>query len=358
MWKLDRENGEQILLGGWFLGGGGGGLPAGGREVLEQVLQTGPVCFLDPADLADDALIVTASLVGSPASRESCVAERHYREVYARFLREQSAPIAAFTTNEAGAHSVTNGWAISALTGIPMVDAACNGRAHPTGVMGAMGLHALPGYRAVQTAAGGAGEREIALSVSGTVETTSAAVRQAAVQAGGYVTVLRNPVDGAYFRKNAAPGAVSQARMVGELWQKNSASADSLLAALEAALCCRLLGRGTIGAVDLRISGGFDVGAFTVETGKNSLKVTFMNEYMTAEQGGMRLATFPELIAVIDADTRLPVCSAQLQPGRDVVVVAVPMEKLSLGRAMFLPELFVPCEQALGKPVCSYIFKD
>ncbi len=357
MWKLTRENGEQILLGGWFLGGGGGGLPQGGREVLEQVLRTGEVWFADPADLADDALIVTASLVGSPASEDSCVAERHYREVYARFLREQSAPIAAFTTNEAGAHSITNGWAISAITGIPMVDAACNGRAHPTGVMGAMGLNTLPGYRALQTAAGGAGEREIAISVTGTVESTSTAVRQAAVQAGGYVTVLRNPTHAVYFRQNAAMGAVSQARRVGEVWQKAMTDLPTLVAALSDLLDCRLLGCGTIESVDLRISGGFDVGAFTVKTGHDPLEVTFMNEYMTAEQGDRRLSTFPELIAVIDTGTLLPVCSAQLKAGMEVAVVTVPSEKLSLGRGMFLPELFAPSEQALGKPICPYIFK-
>ncbi len=357
MWKLTREIGEQILLGGWFLGGGGGGLPDGGREVLEQVLQTGEVCFLDPADLADDALIVTASLVGSPASETSCVAEHHYKEVYDRFLREQSRPIAAFTTNEAGAHSITNGWAISALTGIPMVDAACNGRAHPTGVMGAMGLHARNGYRALQTAAGGAGASDLAISVTGTVETTSAAVRNAAVQAGGYVTVLRNPVDAVYYRQNAALGCVSQARKVGEVWQNHMGDLSDLLSALKALLDCRLLGLGTVQTVDLRISGGFDVGSFVLKTEDDLLEVTFMNEYMTVEQGGKRLSTFPELIAVIDAETCLPLCSAQLKAGSKAAVVAVPLERLSLSSTMYMPELFEPCEKALGKPVCAYLFK-
>ncbi len=356
MWKLTRENGEQILLGGWFLGGGGGGLPAGGREVLEQVLQTGEVYFLDPADLADDALIVTASLVGSPASKDSCVADRHYREVYARFCRESATPIAAFTTNEAGAHSITNGWAISALTGIPMIDAACNGRAHPTGVMGAMGLHARPGYRALQTAAGGAGDREIAISVTGTVDNTSAAVRQAAVQAGGYVTVLRNPVDAVYYRQNAALGCISQARMVGQAWQAHQDDLAGLLSALRGLLDLRELGRGRIDRVDLRISGGFDVGAFAL-AGDDPLEVTFMNEYMTAEQGGVRLSTFPELIAVIDTKTCLPVCSAQLAPGMEVAVVTVPREKLSLSSTMSMPELFQTCEQALGRPLFARLFK-
>ncbi len=354
MKELTRVMGEQILLGGWFLGGGGGGLPEGGREVLEQVLQLGPVRFLDPALPEERDLIVTASLVGSPASDTSCIALHHYQEVHQRFLREQDAPIKAFVTNEAGGHSVTNGWVISAVTGIPMLDAACNGRAHPTGAMGAIGLHALPGYRSLQTAAGGAGDRELAISVMGTVESASNAVRNAAVQAGGYVTVLRNPVTAGYFRKNAALGCVTQCRRLGELWQDNCGDIRRLLGALEGSLDCRLLDMGRVQTVDLRISGGFDVGACLVETAGAPLEVTFMNEYLTVLREGRRLSTFPDLIALIDCGTCLPICSAQLKAGADVAVVSVPAHRLLLGRGMDMPELYAPCEQALGCDLWSY----
>ncbi|MBP3588878.1 MAG: DUF917 family protein [Clostridia bacterium] len=349
MFELTRENGQQMLLGGWFLGGGGGGLPEGGQEILELVLKTGTVRFVSLEELAGEDLLVTASLVGSPASPDSCVAEHHYRQVYQDFLAADDRPIAAFVTNENGGHSITNGWMLAALTGRPMVDAACNGRAHPTGVMGAMGLHALPGYRALQTAAGGKGAREIALTVSGTVEQTSAVVRNAATLAGGYVTVLRNPATVDYFRENSAVGCISQAREVGQIWQENMETADKLLAALKDLLDCRELGRGTVRDITLRIEGGFDVGLVQLDTPDGLLTVDFMNEYMTVQQNERRLATFPDLIALIDTDTRLPVCSAQLKAGQKVSVVCVPREKLKLGRGMFLPELFEPCEKAMGK---------
>ena len=349
MFELTRENGEQMLLGGWFLGGGGGGLPQGGREILDLVLKTGPVRFVSLDDLADDDLLVTASLVGSPASPDSCVQDKHYQEVYDRFLQACDQPVAAFVTNENGGHSITNGWMVAAMTGKPMVDAACNGRAHPTGVMGAMGLHALPGYKSIQTAAGGKDACEIALSVEGTVEQTSAAVRNAATLAGGYVTVLRNPASVRYFRENAAVGCISQAMQVGKLWQEHMASADGLLKALEDALDCRVLGCGTVAKVDLKISGGFDVGLVTVDTAEGALLVDFMNEYMTAERDGCRLGTFPDLVTFIDLDERVPVCSAQIHEGQNVAVVCVPKERHCLGRGMFLRELFVPCETAVGK---------
>lgn len=356
MMKLTEKTGKEILLGSWFLGGGGGGLPEGGRTVLEQVLRTGEVWFLDLADLAGDDVIVTASLVGSPASTTSCVKDSHYRQVYDWFRSAYQQPIRAVVTNEPGGHSITNGWMLSALTGLPMLDAACNGRAHPTGVMGAMGLNALPDYRSLQTAAGGDGQREVGLTVTGTVDSTSHMVRQAAVQAGGYVTVLRNPVTAAYFRENGSVGLVSQTRMIGQHWQSSMDDMSKLLQTLKDLLDCALLGEGRIKAVELTVSGGFDVGTFTLETAENPLEVSFMNEYMTAQREGVRLATFPDLIAVINKQTRLPVCSAHLKTGMDVAVVKVPRAKLILGRGMKLPDLLIPCENAIGKPMRQYIF--
>ena len=356
MLMLTEKTGKEILLGGWFLGGGGGGLPEGGQEVLEQVLSVGEVAFLSLEDLAPDDMVVTASLVGSPASKTAFVGNNHYEDVYEQFCRNASQKIAAFAANEAGGHSITNGWMISAITGVPMVDATCNGRAHPTGVMGAMGLHSIPGYTTLQTAAGGKDEREVLLTVSGSVETTSQMVRQAAVQAGGYVTVLRNAASAEYFRQNGAVGCITQARMIGRHWEACIGSMPKLKQMLKDLLDCRVLGEGRIEKLELSISGGFDVGAFQVETEGEPLRVDFMNEYLTAEQGNERLATFPELIAVIDTKTQLPVCSAQLKKGMDVAVVAVPMKNLLLGKGMYLPELFIPLEEAIQKPMRPYLF--
>jgi hypothetical protein len=93
--------------------------------------------------------------------------------------------IAGLISNECGGTATTNAWLQAASLGLPVVDAPCNGRADPTGMMGSMGLHAQAGYVSQQAAAGrdaGAG-RYVEMSVSGSLETTSGLVRQAAVRA-------------------------------------------------------------------------------------------------------------------------------------------------------------------------------
>ena len=185
---------------------------------------------------------------------------------------------------------------------------------------------------------------------------TSQMVRQAAVQAGGYVTVLQDAATAEYFKHNGAVDCVTQALQIGRHWEACIGDMPKLLQMLKDLLDCRVLGEGRIEKLELNIGGGFDVGSFQIETEGELLQIDFMNEYLTADKGNVRLATFPELIAVIDAKTQLPVCSAQLKKGMDVVVVAVPMNSLLLGKGMYIPELFEPLEEVIQKPMRSYLF--
>lgn len=357
MFELTKKFGIDALLGGWFLGGGGGGLPGGGEKTLTEALDIGSVHFVSVEELGENDEIATVSLVGSPVSKDSCIERRHYEQVYRKFRDAYAGELAALTTNEAGAQSISNGWITAAITGLPMLDGACNGRAHPTGLMGSMGLDQIPDYRALQACAGGDGIRETSLTAIGTVQNTSALVRHAATMAGGFVTVLRNPVTAAYYKENAALGTVTQAAEIGRLWRENDRDGDTLLRALAHVLDCRVLAQGSVAHLELRVAGGFDVGRFSVRAGNDVLETEFMNEYLLAELRGVRLATFPELIAVIDLASRRPVCSAQLAEGMDVAVVAVPAKRLTLGRGMHIPQLYEVCEHALGKPLCAYAFK-
>lgn len=291
--KLTKTIGKEILLGSWFLGGGGGGLPEGGEAVLEQVLQTGEVVFRDVAELADDEVIVTASLVGSPASTTSCIKDVHYRQVYDWFCLNNQKPLSAVVTNEPGGHSVTNGWMLSAITGLPCWTPPATAVPTPQASWAPWASMPFPITGACRRAAGGDGPREIGITATGTVDGTSQMVRMAAVQAGGYVTVLRNPVTAAYFRENASVGVVSQARMIGQHWQQSMGDLPTLLQTLKALLNCTLLGEGRIRAIDLQMSGGFDVGTFTLETAGAPLEAHRYERIHDGPAGGRPTGDLP-----------------------------------------------------------------
>ena len=207
---LDHQAGRWAMLGGCILGGGGGGAAALGEMLLEK-LSTLPPLYLTPLDEIDpDATILSVSLVGAPAAKEQFLrAEDMVRTVELFRLNNPDVKLGAIMTNENGYCATVNGWVQAAALGLPLVDAQCNGRAHPTGVMGSMNLHRDPGYITTMTCAGGNPEtgRYVEGVFRGTINRTAALVRAASVEAGGVVGVARNPVTAAYVRKTA-PWAV------------------------------------------------------------------------------------------------------------------------------------------------------
>ncbi|MEW6723346.1 MAG: DUF917 family protein [Bacillota bacterium] len=91
--------------------------------------------------------------------------------------------IGGLITNENGGSATVNGWIQAATLGLPVVDAPCNGRAHPTGLMGSMGLHRSPGYLSLQAAVGGDPNqgRYLEITAAGSLAGASATVRQASI---------------------------------------------------------------------------------------------------------------------------------------------------------------------------------
>lgn len=355
--KISRDNGIYALYGGLFLGGGGGGSLQEGINALEEALKYGEfISFAPLSDFEEDDVVITASMVGAPSSREKYVNAEHWRKVLKLFEASCDKKIKGIITNENGGTSTTNGWILSALTKIPMIDVPCNGRAHPTGTMGSMGLTEIEGYVTVQAVAGGRGSRNIELAAEGSIASTSRLVRQAAVEAGGLVCVLRNPVQKSYVQQHGAVGAIRQAVEIGEIIVENMGSMETIMSKLSSLINAEVLCRCTVSRCTLASTGGFDVGSLLIEESGTTYETTFWNEYMTVEAGNSRLATFPDLIATLDARTGVPVTSAEIGEGMDVVLVKVPKSKIKLGGGMFQRSLFAEAEKVTGKELIKYSF--
>ena len=236
--------------------------------------------------------------------------------------------------------------------GLPVVDALCNGRAHPTGTMGSMGLHRDPSYVSRQSAAGGNPEKGLYLELhtSGRLDAVSPIIRAAADRAGGLVAVARNPVKASYVKKYGAPGALKQAITLG---QRMTAAAPKGGEAVAKAAVDFLGGtivlESEVSSIELETKGGFDSGRILF----GDFETTFWNEYMTLEKGTSRLATFPDLIMTLYSNTGMPVTTAELRKGDRVFLIQVPAEKLILGEGMRCEELLRTIEPIVNKSICN-----
>ena len=332
--KITKELTLNVIYGGLLLGGGGGGTLSGGFNVLEMLSSVGDPEIIEIDDLEDGDIIITASLVGSPASKTSYVDLNHYKKVYELIQNNTKSEIKGIITNESGAQSSTNGFILSALTNIPLINSPCNGRAHPTGIMGSLGLHKKFGYLSIQAGAGGKGVQNIEVYVKSGVENASKTIRNASIEAGGFVTVLRNPVEVSYVKEHAAVGAFTKSLGLGKVINDNKGHIGRMLKKLEP-YGLSVIGEGVVVSKTLRIKNGFDLGNLIVGEGSRRYEIVFWNEYMTLEdENGVRLATFPDLIAIIDKRSALPVTSAEIKEGQDVYIVKMCKEGLDLSSTM------------------------
>lgn len=347
---------KHVAVGGAVLGGGGGGSLEEGIEFGKLAVEYGrpeiaPVSALDSTDV-----VLTVSGVGAPAATESHVDPSDYVravELAVDRLASEGTTVGALMTNEMGGFAAVNGLLQSAVTGIPLVDAACNGRAHPTGPMGSIGLP--QDETVIQVGVGGEHdtERRHEIVVESHLESAASTIRSAAESAGGLVAVARNPVSAQYAKDNAAVAIYEQAEAVGRAVRtadNSSTAADGVAEVLDGEVAVT----GTIESWDLETTGGFDVGTVVVD----GHDLTFWNEYMTLDRDGERLATFPDLITTIDADTGDPVSTAELSEGQSVAVIVAPASSLRLGAGMRQPELFEPVEEAVGEPVVEFAFEE
>ncbi len=344
---------EAAVWGGAFLGGGGGGWPADGLTAGRQALEIGFPRLVPLEDLPAEALVVTVSMVGAPAAKERFLLPIDFATAVTVLNDRLDGRIGAMISSENGGMASLNGWFQSAVTGIPVADAACDGRAHPTGVMGSMGLDRDDRYRTIQCAVGGnpATGRRLQVVAEGALGACDRMIREASVEAGGLVAVARNPVSPEFVAENGAPRAITQAIALGEIILDGRASGgEAVVAALAAELGGRVLARGPARSFRLDTRGGYDVGQVRV----GNVELTFWNEYMTAERSGDRLATFPDLIATLDAATGDPVVTADLEDGHELLVLAVPKARLLLGAGIRHPESLVPAEAAVGRSLAEY----
>ena len=351
---ITKETGEAAILGGAVLGGGGGGSMEKGRLNLRGALEAGEVVLIDIDDIPPDTVLITGSAVGAPAAAEARVEPKDYLRVV-EILKENGCPApGGFIPNECGGSSITNGWVPAALMGLPVVDALCNGRAHPTGVMGSMGLHRDTRYVSRQSAAGGDREKGLYLElhVAGKLGSASSMIRAAADKSGGLVAVARNPVAASYAKVHGACGALRQAIDLGERMKKAMPrGGDAVLASILDFLGGEHIVTGAVARKEIVTRGGFDSGSVIV----GDFETTFWNEYMTLESRGERLATFPDLIMTLDAGSGLPVTTAEVKEGQTVILFVVPADRLILGEGMRCMELMEEIEPVVGKKIVEYI---
>ena len=347
---LTAHDVEAALLGGMLLSAGGSGKERAARDRMfaERAFAAGAV-RLAPLDTVDDeADVVIATAVGAPGAGQHLVNPDHSVRAARNLLRASGATPAGIVPGHVpGLYA----WLQAGALGVPLLDAACNGRGHPTVKMGSLGLSSQPGFRLYQCGVGD----QVEITVHGNTLVTSALMRAAAVNNGGLVMAARGPVKAGLVRRAGALGAIGYQLGLGRAVLDAGAGAERRLEAVLRFTRGRLLAHGSVVSNSVAYGEGFDVGSVNVRSGSGAaVALGVCNEFMFAESEGRRIATFPDLVAALDLRSGEVLAIGEMVPGTPVAVVAVSKRELPMGPGIFDPAVYPDVERALGAELARY----
>lgn len=320
------------------------------RRFGTEALNTGPVALLPMSALAEADEIIVATGVGAPGLSKAVTGPEDSLQAARALINASGArPRAVMPGHVPGMYA----WLIAAGLGLNLLDAAANGRGHPTVKLGGMGMASRSDMTIYQACA----NRHQGLQVvaSGNLVDTSSLMLSAAVQCGGLVMAVRGPLTNAFVTSNGAAEAISFQLALGHAMASAQDRGESRIDAALAALNGRVLISGEIVSSDVVYRDGFDIGQILVRDSKHELLLGVCNEFMTADTAGKRLATFPDLIAALDPTTGDPLAIAELTPGVPTLILFSSHKNIPLGAGVFDAAAYTEIELAMKTDLLRFV---
>lgn len=326
MRKIGKQQIEDIAVGAAVLGTGGGGDPYIGKLMaLQAIEEYGEVTLLDVEEVPDDALVVPSSMMGAPtvmlekapSGEEPILAFKNLenylgKKVYATF------PI------EAGGVNSMIPFALAAKLGIPVIDADGMGRAFPELQMVTFYLDGISATPAILADEKG---NTTLLSTVDNVWTERIA-RAVTIQMGGSAMTAMYSMTGKNLRDSGVKNILKLEEEIGRTIrlakEKNVNPIQELLKQIDG----YELFNGKVSDINRKTESGFAKGIATFE-GLHSykgetLQLHFQNEHLLAKTDNRLLCVTPDLIAVLDAETGLPITTEGIRYGSRCIVIGIP----------------------------------
>jgi DUF917 family protein len=323
---LDAVELEDVARGAAVLGTGGGGDPyLGTLAALKSLHDYGPPRVITLEELHDDAVVALPFLVGSPVPFiEKFPLGQELIDSFHALDRFLAGKLKAVMAAEIGGANSVVPLVVGSRLGIPIVDADCMGRAYPEVQLVTLTLH---GISAAPFALADEHGNQVVLD---TVDNFWAerVARAAVVEFGAICAGMAYSVTGRQAKKAAIPGSLSYAQRTGRAIREAMAAKRDPVEAVIRETNGHLLFQGKIVDVQRRTQRGWALGEAVFSgvgdlTGRQMV-VQFQNENLVAVLDGEIVASVPDLISILDADTGQAITTERLRYGQRSVVLGIP----------------------------------
>lgn len=321
--EIDTKALRRIADGGAVLGAGGGGNPYIGRLMAEQALPPGASVPVVPlSEFADDELILPIAMMGAPSvMQEKFPSGREIPDLVAMMEKLLGRKVAAILCIEAGGLNSTIPFAAAAYMGLPIVDGDAMGRAFPELQMVTFTLGGIKATPMAMFDDKGNGATFDTI----TNKWTERLARALTIEMGGSAMVGLFAATAGEMRDCLVHGSLSMIYDIGGVMAEHGADAARILAETYGGA---ILFQGRVRDVARWNEGGFTRGRVEIEGlgdfRRRAVKLTFQNEFLAAEEDGRHLATTPDLITLLDANTGEPITTEMVKYGLAVNVLGLP----------------------------------
>lgn len=349
MKQLNKFDIENLSTGSALLGSGGGGDPYICKLMLDNLIDEGNTINLASIDeLDDDQYVVGVAFVGAPTVlREKLPAKEVTTNAIKHLEKEIGKEISAIIPCELGGMNGLYPFYVASRLGVPVIDVDGVGRALPELQMTTYNIYG--GYNNPAVITNEHGET-ITLSAAN-VLSLEKKVRVLTIDMGGIAFVAMYLMPISQLKQVGILSAVSCALDIGKhLNNQNSLHQNPIQA-----LCDELLTthygkgkevfQGKITDIKQTSDTGFTQGSLIVEspTQSHPLTISYQNEFLIATQDSKVIASVPDLICVLDAETLKPIACDALRYGQQVKILSIRApEKLRTDQALELvgPQVF------------------
>ncbi|MCF8469037.1 MAG: DUF917 domain-containing protein [Sneathiella sp.] len=330
---ISAEEVEALALGAWILGTGGGGSPYLNLLNVRELYRKGHrVVLKDPMSLPDDALVAVLSTQGAPIVGMERLGDPHNSLKPLRILEDYlGRKFDAVMPVEIGGGNGVLPLMVSAISGLPTVDADSMGRAYPEAQMtsfSAAGLQCYP------LAMADIRNNEILIKTADSWKWMERISRKICTELGSTASTCKAPRSGAEVKKYGVLHTTSKAISLGRAVFEARARHSDPVAAIVGNCQGLKIFKGKITDIERRTTEGFLRGRAELEgmdedQGKQ-FTLDFQNEYSVGSQNGAPVVMTPDLICVVDSINGDGIATETIRYGQRVTVLALPAPEIFL----------------------------
>lgn len=354
MIKIDEQFLSYAVIGAAVLGTGGGGDPKIGYLMAKQAIEKyGPIDLISVDELKDTDISGTVSMMGAPSvTLEKIPNGAEFGTVIDAMKKYGNTKLDAIYPIEAGGLNSMIPIVAAATLRLPLLDADCMGRAFPELQMITQSIFDVPNTPIVLCH-----EKMDPIIVNAKKPKDMENYCRALTMAfGGSAMMSECYVDKETLNKFAIKNIITKSYNIGKTIKTSDNPIDDLVNEYGAFH----LFDGKITDLLRTYEGGFNKGRILINSfdEKNNFEIYLQNENLVAFKNGDVIAMVPDLICILDFQTKMPITTEVLKFGQRISVIAFKCDekwRLDKGLELVGPRAFgydfdyTPIEDLGGK---------